>query len=53
VINFSRLDVETAIAMLKPEMPMAKKNRTIKIINNCATVGNPRKTKHVSKRGDM
>ena len=52
-MNFSRLDVETAMAMLKPEMPMAKKNRTAKIIRNCHTVGNPRKMRHVSKRGDM
>jgi hypothetical protein len=52
-MNFSRLDVETAMAMLKPEMPMANRNKTAKITKSCQTVGNPRKMKHVSNRGDM
>jgi len=52
-MNFSRLDVETAMAMLSPEMPMAKRNRTANIKNNCQIDGNPTKTKQVIKRGVM
>lgn len=52
-MNFSKLEVDTAMVMLKPEIPIATKNSVARINRNCGIVGKPRKRKHVSSRGDM
>jgi len=52
-MNLSRLDVETAIEMLSPEMPTASRKSTARINSNCHMVGKPTKMKHVSRSGDI
>ncbi len=52
-MNFSRLVVDTAVAMLKPEIPVASRKSAPKITNSWGTVGNPRMRNVVKSSGDM
>ena len=53
VTNFSKLLVEAAMAMLRPDVPATKRNRAPRIVRSCNGVGNPRKMNVVKRRGDM
>jgi len=53
VTNFSKLVVETAVTMLKPEIPVASKKRAARIASNCGSEGKPTKTNVVKSSGDM